>query len=93
MGRVGPPLVCGGPVALTWAFILAVCGLRIAFTDLDSIPTSPVYETGSAKNVKPRIPGSPDVVVVNNRNKIIMTNPVQEKKECWLPDQSLLKQH
>ena len=35
---------------------------------------------GLAKNVKPSIPSSPDVIVVNNRNKIIITNPVQEKK-------------
>ena len=80
----------GSTVALTGAFILSLSGLRIAFTDLDSIPMSSVYETGSAKNLKPRIPDSPDVIVVNNRNKIIMTNPVQGKKECWLTDQALL---
>lgn len=76
LGRVGPCYVVGGSVGLAWAFVLALSGLPIAFTDLDSIPTSPIYETGSAENIEPRIPSSPEVIVVNNRNKIIMTNPV-----------------
>lgn len=90
LGTVGPLYYFGGLPAISLAFILALSGLRIAFTDLDSIPTSLVYEMGSVKNLKPRIPNSPDVVVVNNRNKIILTNSVQKKKECWLPDQALL---
>lgn len=90
LGGVGPLWFVGGPVALIGAFILSLSGLRIAFTDLDSIPTSPIYEMGSAKNLKTRIPNSLDVVVVNNRNKIIMTNSLPEKKECWLADQAFL---
>jgi len=31
-----------------------------------------------------------DVVVVNNRDKIILRYPVQKNHECWLPDQRLL---
>ena len=42
------------------------------------------------KDLKPRIPGISDVVVVNNRDKIIMRDPVKENHECWLPDQRLL---
>ena len=90
LGAVGPLLFVGHPFALVSAFGLGLSGLQIAFNNLDLIPTSPVYETGSAKNLEPRIPGSPDVVIVNSRNKIIMSNPVQEKIECWLPDQALL---
>jgi len=63
--------------------------LKLAFNNLDFIPTSPVDVT---KELKPRIPGVSDVVVVNNRNrdKIILCDPVQENQECWLPDQHLL---
>ena len=31
-----------------------------------------------------------DVVVVNNRNKMIMSDPVQKNQECWLADQRFL---
>jgi hypothetical protein len=92
LGGVGPLYVIGGPVALACALVLATSGLRLAFTDVDSISTSPVDVdlTGSAENLKPRISGVSDVVVVNNRGKIIMSNPVQENQEYWLPDQALL---
>ncbi len=80
-----PPLWVAG--RLSWAVILLSAGVRLAYTDLDSIPTSPVYITGPV--VKPRMPGSADVVVVNNRDKVIMSSPVPENKECWLPDQTL----
>jgi len=89
LGGVGPLYVIGGPVALICAFVLATSGLRLAFSNLDFIPTSPISEMGSAENLKPRIADLPDVVVVNSRNKIVMTNPGQEKGECWLPDQAL----
>lgn len=64
--------------------------MRIVFNNLDSISTSSVYDTGLAKNLESRILGTPDVVVVNSRNKVILSNPVKEKIECWLPDQALL---
>lgn len=86
LGGIGPLWFVGGPVALAIAFMCAVSGLRIAFSNLDLIPTSPVYET---ENLRPRIPNEPEVIVVNNRNKIIMSNLGQEKRECWLPDQGL----
>ena len=93
VGTAGPLYALGGPIALVSAFILLSTGLRIAFTDLDSIDsltTSPVFETGSG--VEPRIPSTSDVVIVNNRKKITMSNPVTvaENKECWLPDQAFL---
>lgn len=87
LGAVGPLYIIGGPVSLIFALTLGVSGLRLACNNLDFIPTSPV---DVMKELKPRIPGISDVVVVNNRNKIIMCDPVQENQECWLPDQRLL---
>lgn len=58
--------------------------MRLAFTNTDKILTSPVYETGSAKNLKPRIADTVDVVT-----KITMANPAQENGECWLSEQAL----
>lgn len=76
LATVGPLFVIGVPVALPVALVLASSGLRIAFNNLDLIRTSPVYETDSAENLNPRIPGLPDVVVVDSRDKITMSNPV-----------------
>jgi hypothetical protein len=87
LGGVGPLVIVGGPVALIVALMLGMSGLRLAFSNLDFIPTSPVDVT---KDLEPRIPGISDVVVVNNRGKMIMSEPVQENQECWLPDQRLL---
>lgn len=87
LGGVGPLVIIGGPVALIVALILGMSGLRLGFNNLDFIPTSPVDVT---KDLEPRIPGISDVVVVNNRGKMIMSEPVQENQECWLPDQRLL---
>lgn len=90
LGGVGPLLTIGGTTALTCAVLLATFGLRIAFRNLDVILTSSVDIKDSVKGVEPRIPDMFDVVVVNNRDKIIMSNPVKENQECWLPDQAFL---
>jgi len=66
---------------------LDVSGLRLAFNNLDFIPTSPVDVT---KEFKPRIPGISDVIVLNNRDKIILRDPVQKNYECLLSDQRVL---
>ena len=89
LATVGPLYIIGGPVSLIFALILGVSGLRLTFNNLDFISTSLVDVT---KGVEPRVPGRADVVVVNNRNKIIMRDPVpvKENHECWLPDQRLL---
>ena len=87
LGGVGPLMVIGGPVALIFASILSMSGLRLAFIDLDFIPTSPVDLT---KDLKTRIPNIYDVIVLNNRDKITMSEPVQKNQECWLPGQPLL---
>lgn len=89
LGGIGPLLVIGGPYALTLALMLGTSGLRLAFRNVDYILTSPIDVTD---DLGPRIPGMPDVIVVNNRkkDKITMTEPVQENPECWLPDQRLL---
>jgi hypothetical protein len=92
LGGVGPLVVMGGPFAFTVALILGTSGLRLAFTNLDFIPTSPVDVMVSAKNLKPRIPDRSDVVILNNRDKITISQPVQENQECWLADQRLLNQ-
>lgn len=89
LGGVGPLVVVGGPVALTFASVLMTLGLRLAFTYMDKILTSPIDETISAKNLKPRIADVPDVVTVNFRNKITITTPAQEKGECLLAEQVL----
>lgn len=90
LGGVGPLFVIGGPVALIFASLLTTLGLRLAFTNMDKILTSPVYETSSAKDLKPRVSDLPDVVTVNFRNKITMANLATEKSECWLAEQALL---
>ena len=87
LGAVGPLYIIGGPVSLIFALTLGVSGLRLAFNNLDFIPTSLVDLT---KRLEPRIPGRSDVVVVNNRDKIIMRDPVKENHECWLSEQRLL---
>ena len=87
LGAVGPLYIIGGLVSSIFALVLGVSGLRLAFNNLDFIPTSPVDVT---QELKPRISGISDVIVVNNRNKIIMRDPVKENHECWLPDQRLL---
>lgn len=82
-------MIIGGPAALTFAVMLGKSGLRLAFNNLNVIPTSPVDIT---KDLEPRIPGVPEVIVVNNRNgdKMTMSEPVQKNQECWLADQRLL---
>ena len=87
LGGVGPMVIIGNPISLMFALALGASGLRLAFTNLDFIPTSPLDIT---KGITPRIPETTEVVIVNNRDKIVMTEPVQEKQECWLPDQHLL---
>lgn len=89
LGSVGPLYVLGGgPLSYIFAAVLGMTGLRLAFTNVDLIATSPIFEMDSVKNLKPRMPEVPDVVVVNSRNKIIPINREQEKIQCWLPDQA-----
>lgn len=89
LGGVGPLYMIGSTTGLICAFVLGTSGLRLAFSNLDFIPTSLISETSLAENLKPRIADLPDVVVVNSRNQIVMPNFKQNKKECWLPDQAL----
>ena len=87
LGAVGPVYMMGGPLAPVYVMLFAVSGLRLAFNNLDFIPTSSVDFT---KELTSRIPGIVDVVVVNNRDKIILGEPVKERPECWLADQRIL---
>ena len=87
LGAIGPLAVISSPVALVVAFVLSISGLRLAFSNLDFIPTSPVDVT---KGLEPRIADMHDVIVVNTRDKMLLSKPVRENQECWLPDQRLL---
>lgn len=87
LSAVGPLLHIDSPVPAIFALIFGVSGLTLAFNNLDVIPTSPVDVT---KGLKPRISDISDIVVVNNRDKVILRDPVQKNHECWLPDQRLL---
>lgn len=75
--------------SLIFAFVLGTSGLKIAYSNLDLILTSPVDINESVNNFEPRIPGIPDVIVLNNRDKIVMTDHLQNNQKCWLPDQVL----
>lgn len=86
LSTVGPLFVAGGGYLQILALLFGTVGLRLAFTNLDFIPTSPIFELDSTKDLKPRMPKVPDVVILNSRNKITMT---QEKGQCWLADQAL----
>lgn len=59
---------------------MTTLALRLAYTDLDKLPTTPIDERIPAKSLKPRISDLPDLVTVNFRNKITMTTG-QEKPE------------
>ena len=83
---VGPLMVIRGPVTFTFVSILVISGLRLAFNNLNLIPTSPIDLT---KDLKPRIPGISDVIVVTSRDKITMSEPVQKNQKCWLAGQPL----
>lgn len=87
LSGVAPLVMIGGRMALMFAVTLGITGLKLGFSNLDFIPTSPVDLT---KDLKPRIPGTSEVVIVNNRNRVIMSEPVQENQECWLADQRFL---
>ena len=86
LGGIGPLMVIGGPTSLAFASMLGVSGLKLAFTNLDFIPTSPI----TVKDLRPRIAGISEVVVVNNRDKVSISDPLQKTPECWLPDQRFL---
>ena len=88
LGAVGPLWLLNAPSILI--FILAAFGFRLAFNNVEIILTSPIDFT---KKIKARLPGVSDVVVVNNRNNVIMPEFIKEKHECWLPDQQFLNKN
>jgi len=88
LGAVGPLYVAGGAAAIFIACTLGTIALKLAYTDLDKLPTSPIDETIPARQIEPRIPDVPDVVTVMFRNKVKAPSIVQEKGECWLPEQA-----
>lgn len=88
LGAVGPLYLAGGPIALFVAALVATGGLKLAFTDLDKLPTSFIDEIFPISQIKPRIADLPDVVTVNYRNKVKAPSIVQSKGECLLPEQA-----
>lgn len=86
------PIVYYGCNAFVLAFILGTVGLRLAFSDLDEIDMSFINPNIAAKDLKPRIPGIGDVVIVNRRHQIVMGKHIKPKQpyECWLPGQTYL---
>jgi hypothetical protein len=83
LGGVGPLYMMGNPVSLVLAFILGAFGLRLAYNNLEFIATTPIDLT---KKIEPQIPGISYAVVINNSDKVKMSNPAEEH-ECWLPEQ------
>ena len=81
VGSVASLYFISGPVSFISALILAISGLRISFNNLDFILTSSIDVT---EELKLRIPGIFDVVVVNNRDINILRDPVpvQKNQEC-----------
>lgn len=88
LGAVGPLYVAGGPIALVFAALVATGGLKLAFTDMDKLPTSFIDERLPISQIQPRIADLPDVVTVNYRNKVKAPSIVQSKGECLLAEQA-----
>jgi len=68
---------------------------RLLLIKFYEIPTSPVDDTIPVSKLQPRIKDLPDVVTINARNKIHMTNPnpARENVECWMPDQRMFNKN
>ena len=71
------------------SLMLLTYGLRLGMYEYVR-ETSPILEVNSVKDITPRVPNYHDVVVVNNRHKIILDNPVKHHPECILVHQLLL---
>lgn len=82
--------VGGGAAGLSLIGIILTFALRVSFTNLDKVFTTPIDETINLKDLQPRIPNLPEVVVVNFRNKVMVEPPKPKGFECWLPEQAWL---
>ena len=79
------PLGLGGsPVTAFSAALIGTLAIKLGFNNLDYIPTSAIDFNG---DIRTRIPNVYDVIVLNNKDKITMTNPMEERRECWLAGQ------
>lgn len=100
LGLITLPLLYHGTVvSIIVATIAGILAINIGSIDLNFIPTSSVFkQLSSDKKITTRIPNSPDVIVVNNRNQGTGTGGVpvtetgvvpvrQRKDECFLPGQ------
>ena len=88
LGAIGPLYMVGGAFAITLAVGIGTYALKLAFTDLDSLPTSAISPTTLAKKLKPRISDLPDVITVNFRDRIKAPD-IEKGFECVLPEQKL----
>ena len=68
LGVFGPLMIIGSPTSLIVALILGTSGLKVALTNLDFIPTSPVDFT---KKMQPRIAYIHYVIILNNRDILL----------------------
>lgn len=56
--------------------------------NLNLIPSTPIPVDYIGK-VQPRIPGSKEVVIINNAHELIMPEPSRKEEICWLAEQAL----
>lgn len=88
LGSVVPLIYYGSQISLFFASTFLVSGMRLALNYLDVIPTTLIDDADLTKKLKPRMPGSHDVGIINSRDKLTMASPQPQKMECCLPDQT-----
>ena len=77
LGAVGPLYMARGTFSIFIAFTTSTITLRLAYTELDKLPTNYIDETLSISQIEPRISDLPDVVTSNFKNKIQAPSIVQ----------------
>lgn len=85
-------MVATGPISLLLAFTMAALGLRLGINNLEFVAITPI---GPNEIIKPRMPQTVEVVVLNNANKVLLGEPLHRPmhkpgKECWLAEQYAL---
>lgn len=84
-----PLILTGGLTGYVGSAISLVIGSTFGFSSLEQIiPMTRIVGATSIKNIKPRIPNFVDLVVINNKNQLIMS-PSSKKVEYWLGYQAL----
>lgn len=82
ISRVVPLIYLANPISLIITSVLTLFVLKLFFSNLNIIKTSPV------KNFQTQIPGKVNVIIINNRDRLILNMPrIKRNEECWLPGQ------